>query len=299
MIRPSWSGVFPSLATPFDENGELDLAGQRAITRFAVDSGSHGLICFGLAGEVFRLTAAERLELLTVIVDECAGRVPVLAGTGTESEHASVQLARALAAGGADGLVIPPPLTCPASQPELMHYFEAVATATDLPVMIQDAPEYLSVEVGPRVVTELLDRVPNLVAMKLEIGADHLAPWVEEFDGRLQLFCGNGGLYLIDCLRLGAAGIAPGVDLIDLLVEIHDLWRDDRQDDAWERMVRVLPMLTFQMTDIEHFNAAAKYVLVKRGVLTGDHLRAPTLRLGDTGRQLADDYLAQLSLVKV
>ena len=74
MIRPSWRGVFPSLATPFDENGELDLAGQRAITRFAVDSGSHGLICFGLAGEVFRLTPSERLELLAVIVDECAGR---------------------------------------------------------------------------------------------------------------------------------------------------------------------------------------------------------------------------------
>jgi hypothetical protein len=63
--------------------------------------------------------------------------------------------------------------------------------------------------------------------------------------------------YLIDCLRFGAAGVAPGVDLVDLLVEIHGLWRDQQHDAAWERMHRVLPMLAFQMQDIEHFNATA------------------------------------------
>jgi 2-keto-3-deoxy-L-arabinonate dehydratase len=299
MTSPSWSGIFPSLATPFTPDDELDLDGQRAITRFAIDNGSHGLICFGLAGEVFRLTAAERVRLLEAIVAECDGQVPVLAGVGTEAVHTSVRLARELAAAGADGLVLPPPITAPSSQLELVHYFEAIAGATDLPVMLQDAPEFLNVEVGPSVVAELLDRTPNLVALKLEVGADALVPWVEQFGSRLHVLCGNGGMYLIDCLRFGAAGIAPAVDLVDRLVEIYDLWRQERHDDAWQRMSLVLPMLTFQMQSMEHCNAMAKYVLRKRGVLQCDRLRAPAQQLGPAGRQIIDDYLARLAVVPV
>src|SRR5919201_5065467 len=115
-MEPSWSGIFPSLPTPFSPEGDLDLPSQRAVVRFAVENGSHGLICFGLAGEVFRRSTGERLELLNTIVDEVGGRVPVLAGVGTEAEHTSIRLAKATAAAGADGLVIPPPITAPASR---------------------------------------------------------------------------------------------------------------------------------------------------------------------------------------
>jgi 4-hydroxy-tetrahydrodipicolinate synthase len=265
--------------------------------RFAVQSGSHGLICFGLAGEVFRLTPSERIELLGPIVDECGGRIPVLAGVGTEAEHTSVELARAAAAAGADGLVIPPPLTAPASSSELVRYFETVAGAVDLPVMIQEAPEYLKVEVGPGIVAQLVDRISNLAALKLEVGPDALVPWVEAFDQRLQIFCGNGGLYLIDCIRFGAAGVAPGVDLVDVLAEIYELWQSDRAGEAWERMRLVLPLVVFQMRDIDHYNATAKYALCKRGVLACDEMRAPAYRLEAPGRQIMDHYLEELNLV--
>ncbi|HEX4009410.1 MAG TPA: dihydrodipicolinate synthase family protein [Solirubrobacteraceae bacterium] len=299
MTRPSWAGIFPSIATPFQRDGGLDLEGQRAIVSFAVESGSHGLICFGLAGEVFRLTPSERLELLSAIVEECNGRIPVLAGVGTEAEHTSVQLARAAASVGADGLVVPPPLTAPASSSELLHYFETVGNAVDLPIMIQDAPEYLKVEVGPSVVAQLVDRLPNLAALKLEVAADALAPWVEAFAERLNIFCGNGGLYLLDCLRFGAAGIAPGVDLVDVLVDIHELWQADQAEEAWQRLRMVLPMIAFQMQDIDHYNATAKYVLGKRGILPAPHLRAPAYRLDASGEQIMDEYLDRLKLVAV
>lgn len=295
-MEPRWSGIFPSLPTPFSLEGELDVASQRAVVRFAIESGSHGLICFGLAGEVFRLTPDERLELLSAIVEEADGRVPVLAGVGTEAEHTSIRLAKAATAAGADGLVIPPPLTGPASRPELIRYFERIAGATDLPVMIQDAPEYLSVAVGPSMVEELADRVANLEAVKLEVGASALAEWVEQFRDRLAFFCGNGGLYLIDCLAAGAAGIAPGTDTVDVLVEIHDLWRSDQHEEAWSRLRDVLPMIAFQMESIEHYNATAKYVLNKRGVLATTELRAPALRLNDSAKAIVDRYMDGLTL---
>ena len=296
MTKNTWSGIYPSLATPFHSSGELDVPSQRAITRFAVDSGAHGLICFGLAGEVFRLTADERIELLHAIVAEADGRVPVLAGVGTEAVHSSVELAKRAAAAGADGLVLPPPITCPASTSELVRYFERVVGATELPVMIQDAPEYLNVEVGPDVVEELLARIPNLVALKLEVGADGLVPWIEAFGGRLKIFCGSGGIYLIDCLARGVDGVAPGVDVVDLLVEIHDLWHGERHDAALERFRTVLPLLTFEMQSIEHFNASAKHVLERRGVLSGSELRAPAIQLDVAGREILDLHLRTLDL---
>jgi 2-keto-3-deoxy-L-arabinonate dehydratase len=293
---PAWRGIFPSLATPFTATGELDLEGQRAVTRFALDSGSHGLICFGLAGEVFRLDAEERIELLHAIVAETDGRVPVLAGVGTEATRSSVKLAVAAAEAGADGLVIPPPLTAPASRPALVRYFQEVAGATDLPVMIQDAPEYLSVEVGPEVVEEILGSIPNLVALKLEVGAGGLAGWAAAFDGRLTIFCGSGGMYLLDCLEHGAAGVAPGVDLVDLLVDIYELWSSENHAEARERMRAVLPMLTFQMQTIDHYNATAKRVLCKRGLLADAHMRAPEFQLGPVGERLVDRHLAELGV---
>jgi dihydrodipicolinate synthase/N-acetylneuraminate lyase len=299
MPRSSWTGIFPSLATPFLPNGDLDIDDQRAIVRFALESGSHGLICFGLAGEVFRLTPDERIELLRAIVEECGGRVPVLAGVGAEAEHTSIRLAKAAVDAGADGVVIPPPITAPASESELIRYFERVAGEADVPVMIQDAPEYLNLEVGPAVIAQLVDRIPNFSALKLEIAADALVPWIEAFADQLAIFCGNGGLYLIDCLRHGAAGVAPGVDLVDVLVEIHDLWEEDRQHEAWERMRLVLPMIIFQMRDINHYNATAKHVLRRRGVISNTELRAPAYRLIDAGRRILDDYLAQLELATV
>jgi dihydrodipicolinate synthase/N-acetylneuraminate lyase len=75
-----------------------------------------------------------------------------------------------LAAAAADGIVIPPPLTSPASSSELVRYFETVAGVVDLPVMIRDAPDYLKVEVGPGIVAQLVDRISNLAGLKLEVG---------------------------------------------------------------------------------------------------------------------------------
>jgi 4-hydroxy-tetrahydrodipicolinate synthase len=293
---PAWRGIFPSLPTPFTDSGDIDLAAQREVTRFALDQGSHGLICFGLAGEVFRLTPDERIELLRVIVAETNGAVPVLAGVGTEATHGSVRLAKAAAEAGADGLVVPPPLTSPASKPALIRYFQEIAAATDLPVMIQDAPEYLTVELGPEVVAEMLESIPNLAAVKLEVGANGLASWVSAFGDRVKLFCGSGGLYLLDCLEQGAAGVAPGVDLVDQLVDIYELWSSDRRPEARERMRAVLSMLVFQMQTIEHYNATAKYVLCKRGVLSVGQMREPAVQLDDVCKILLDRHMAELGL---
>src|SRR5579862_4299566 len=122
-----WGGIFPSIPTAFASDGGLDLAAQRRMTRFAVDKGAHGLLCFGLAGEVLRLTPAERCALCDVILEEVNGQVPVLVGASAESEFTACQLAAYAERAGASGIVLPIPTGGLISEELLLRYFAGVA----------------------------------------------------------------------------------------------------------------------------------------------------------------------------
>jgi dihydrodipicolinate synthase/N-acetylneuraminate lyase len=292
-----WKGIFPSLPTAFDDEGELDLDGQRALARFAVTSGANGVLCFGLAGEVFRLTPGERRTLLEVISEEIAGRIPILAGVGAEATHTSLKLAREACAAGADAVVIPPPITTRLSREDLLRYFSDIAEAAQLPAMIQDAPEYLGVDLGPELVLEAARHSPHIRFAKLEAGADAIADWVERAEGVVSVFGGNAGLFVLDCLDHGAAGIAPGAEVTDFLASIYGHWCNDQHETAWSEFRKLLPILVYQSSQgIDHFNACAKYVLVRRGVLAGGHLRRPARALDEGSRRLLDRYLADLGV---
>lgn len=275
MSTPTWQGIFPSLPTPFDDEDRIDLPAMRRLVEFAIDAGAHGLVCLGLAGEVGRLSGAEREALTSTIVEASAGRRPVLVGVTGESQSASVALARQATRAGADGLVVPPPVGYKLTARELVSFLATVAAATDLPVLVQDAPEYLDVVVGPEAVLAAAESAPNIVGVKLETGAEGIEEWRTALGERFVLFGGNGGIHLLDCLRAGAQGVMPGLDTVDLQTEIAEAEEQGRPEEADEAFARLLPMLVYELQTIDLYNACAKYVLNKRGVLEGVSLRAP------------------------
>ena len=286
----SWAGIFPSIPTAFCDDGSLDLESQAAVARFSVECGAQGLLCFGLAGEVFRLTPQERIAALEAIVEGVAGRIPVLAGVGTEALHTSVALARAARAAGADGLVIPPPVTTRPSRSELIRYFAQIAVAGELPVMVQDAPVYLGIELGPELVEEAAQSAPEIVCVKLEAGPERISEWIAETGDAFAIFDGNAGIALLDTLDNGAVGNAPGADVTDELVVTYALWLAGDAEAARARFAPLLPLLMFESQGIEHFNACAKHLLARRGVLASSHMRAPANGLNAVGRALTERY---------
>jgi 4-hydroxy-tetrahydrodipicolinate synthase len=294
----SWAGIFPSIPTAFADDGSLDLQSQAAVARFSVECGAQGLLCFGLAGEVFRLTPRERREALEAIVEGVAGRIPVLAGVGAEALHTSLALAREAREAGADGVVIPPPVSTRPSRRELMRYFAEIAAAAELPAMVQDAPEFLGIELGPDLVVEVARSSAEIGCVKLEAGAERIAEWVEAAAGELTVFGGNAGIYLLDTLDQGAVGIAPGAEVTDELTASYALWRSGDAAGAWRRFAPVLPLLVFESQGIEHFNACAKHLLARRGVLASSHMRAPTTGLTAIGRALAERYFDEIAATR-
>lgn len=265
--------------------------------RFALSMGAHGLVAFGLAGEVPRLGAAERKLLTDVILEEAGGRVPVLVGAGAESASVACELAVYAEAAGASCVVLPAPGPGRLDAPALVDYFTRVASSVSLPVMIQDAPAYVGHAIGPAIVAAVAAQAPNVRLVKLEAGPSELAAWLDELGNEFSVWGGDAGMYLLDAVRVGAAGVIPGVDLVDLLVEVYETEAAGDRAGAEELFRRVLPMIVFEIQlSIDHFNACAKSVLVRRGVLENARLRAPAAALGSASLQLLHEHLAALDL---
>jgi len=293
----TWRGVYPAICTPFTADDAIDLDAQRRVVRFALECGSHGIVAFGLAGEVLKLSVDERRQLTEVIVDEVGGAVPVFVGAGAPSVRASIELARYAEEAGASCVVLPAPMGGALGDAALVDYFVRIAAAVSLPVMIQDAPAYLGVGLGPEIVRQVGAVVDTVRLVKLEAGPVEMSQWIDRLGGEFSIWGGDGGVYLLDCIRTGAAGIIPGVDLVDLIVRVYEEEARGESALAEERLREILPMLVFEMQhSIDHYNTCAKRVLVHRGVLDHAGLRAPAASLGDVSRTLLDRYLAGLQL---
>jgi 4-hydroxy-tetrahydrodipicolinate synthase len=140
-------------------------------------------------------------------------------------------------------------------------------------------------------------RAPNVRLVKIEAGPSELSSWIEELGPEFSVWGGDAGMYLLDAVRVGAAGVIPGVDLVDLLVEIYETDAAGDRAGADELFRRVLPMIVFEIQlSIDHFNACAKSVLIRRGVLENARLRAPAASLGSCSLRLLDEHLASLHL---
>ena len=117
-----------------------------------------------------------------------------------------------------------------------------------------------------------------------------IAHWVEAAAGELIVFGGNGGIFLLDTLDNGAVGNAPGADVTDELTATYALWKSGDGEGARTRFAHLLPLLVFESQGIEHYNACAKHLLVRRGILASAHMRVPTTGLTEIGRALAERY---------
>lgn len=297
MTPDTWRGVYPAICTPFTPDDTVDLDAQRRVVRFVLDGGAHGIVAFGLAGEVLKLSTNERKALTDAILEEAAGAVPVFIGAGGPSIGAAIELARYAEGAGASCVVLPAPMSGALDEPTLVDYFVRVASSVSVPVIIQDAPAYLGVRLGPGLVGRVAAGAENVRLVKLEAGPVEMGEWIASLGPEFSIWGGDGGVYLLDCLRTGAAGIIPGCDLVDVLVQVYEADAEGDPSRADELFRAVLPTLVFEMQhSIDHYNYCAKAVLVRRGVLDHAGLRAPAASFGDVSELLLEQHMARLGL---
>ena len=163
--------------------------------------------------------------------------------------------------------------------------------------MIQDAPAYLGVGLGSELVSRIGARAENVRLVKLEAGPVEMSKWIDDLGAEFTIWGGDGGVYLLDCIRIGATGIIPGVDLVDLLVRVYEAEARGETALADEGLGEILPMLVFEMQhSIDHYNHCAKHTLKRRGVELNVALRQPAEQFGGLSLRLLERYVDRLEL---
>jgi 4-hydroxy-tetrahydrodipicolinate synthase len=267
------AGVRPIVHTPFagDAGRQIDVDSLRRLVRHVVDGGVDGVVPLGLASEPWAITEDERELVLGVVVDEVAGRVPIMAGVDGHTAIAT-ERARRAAAAGAHALQVVPPQNVTIDQ--AFDHLELVAEQSGLPVLVQDAPQVTGIQLPVDVLIERVGRNPLLLGVKAE-GIDS-GPKVSALAAAgIPVVAGWGGLHYPESVARGTVGCIPGSDIAVALRAVHQrLAAGDRE--AGERLYRlVLPLLTFECRSLGLLILSAKRALVRLGVLGSDQMRAP------------------------
>ena len=164
-MRTPFTGVGTALVTPFRSDGSLDEAAVRRLVRRQIDAGIHFVSPCGTTGEAPTLSDAEKCHVCELVVDEVAGRVPVLAGAGGYNTHEVIDQIRELSRLGVDGILSVTPYYNKPTQEGLFQHYQAVAESTSLPIVLYNVPGRTGTNLEPVTVARLA-AIPNIVGVK-------------------------------------------------------------------------------------------------------------------------------------
>lgn len=277
-------GVLPIVATPFTASGEVDRPSFEKLIDTLPGWGAAGLTLFGIAGEYYKLTDAERQWMAAELTRRCRslGVHSVVSVTDHATEVA-VETARRWAGMGADALMLLPPFFLKPGAAATDQHIRAVAQAVPgTPIMVQYAPEQTGVAIPPATLASIAKDLPNVGDFKIECKppGPYITRLIEmaggEAGGGVRVHVGNAGYNMIESFDRGAVGLMPGCSMTDLYCDILDALGTNRRDRAVDLHTTLLALLNQIRQDVEMIIRFEKHILVKRGVIANDACRRPT-----------------------
>jgi len=279
----NWTGVFPAVTTKFTANDELDFESFDLNIEAQLQAGAKGIILGGSLGEASVLTDEEKFELLSHTISLVGGRVPVLLNIAESTTKRALEVVKKAEALGADGLMLLPPMRYHASVDEALTFFAAVATSTELPIMIYNNPIDYKIEVTLDMF-EILSQYPNVQAIKESTrDVSNVTRLINRFGDRFKIFTGVDPLAM-ESIVMGADGWVAG--LVDAFpretVAIFNLIKANRISEALTIYRWFLPVL-----ELDIHPKLVQYIKLAE-VATGlgtEIVRAPRLALEGTERE--------------
>lgn len=198
--------ISTAMVTPFDNKGHIDFAKTTQLVNHLIENGSESLVVSGTTGESPTLSKEEKLALFQHVVKVVEGRVPVIAGTGSNNTYASVELTKKAEQIGVDAIMAVGPYYNKPNQEGLYQHFKEIASSTSLPVMVYNIPGRSAVNIFPETIIRL-SKIPNVVAVKEASGnLSAMAKIIAGTDEDFFLYSGDDGLTL-PVLSIGGVGV--------------------------------------------------------------------------------------------
>jgi 4-hydroxy-tetrahydrodipicolinate synthase len=292
-------GVYIIAATPFTEEGALDLQSIDTLTDFYLGCGVHGFTLLGMMGEAHKLTADESLSVVDRVIRRAQGR-QVIVGVSHAGLENVRRLSHEVMVAGASGVMVAPPAGLKGDDGVYNYYAQVFkALGPDIPVVYQDYPQTTGVYLAPSVFERMVDDFRQLVMLKHE-DAPGLAKLTRVREGekklgrrRVSILVGNGGLYLPQEMRRGADGAMTGFAWPEMLVQVYELFAAGKAEEAEDLFDIYLPLVRHEQQPSIGL-ALRKEVLFRRGAIKSPRQRAPGSSLTATDRGELESLTARL-----
>ena len=270
------AGVFNVISTPLDNADEIDQKTLQKEIDWLIKCGSNGAV-LAMVSEVLRFSAAERRKQWQLSLEYLSDRIPLVVSVGAESSAIAVALAKDAEKDGATAVMATPPSAFVATADEVKKYYQRIIEAVEIPVIVQDASNYLGAPIELETYVELIDKYgQERVQFKPEAKPvkERLKQLNEISNNRARVFEGQGGIDLLDTHPLGVKGTMPGSEVPWAIVA---LWNAlERKDLVTAKAIHtpLAKLISFQTT-LDAYVAVEKYLLVKQGIFSNTNQRGP------------------------
>jgi dihydrodipicolinate synthase/N-acetylneuraminate lyase len=294
----SMKGVYPILAAPINEKGQLVIDDLENQVEWLISKGVHGL-GIAVATEIYKFNEDERDLILSTVVRVNNGRTKVVMNTGAESTDVAIAYSKRAEELGADALMIRPTSFIPVPASENIEYFGKIAESISLPIFLQDQN---TAPIPPAMAVACAKRHENLCYIKVETPPTipRMAETQKLAEGTgLVLFGGAGGAFAVEELKRGSVGTMPGSTLPDMFVRVWDYFQAGDEEAANAEMRRHAALFGILAQGQGFANWVYKHIMVRRGVFSvgSDFARHPALKPDAEHYKEVDALLESLDLI--
>ncbi|WP_158810974.1 dihydrodipicolinate synthase family protein [Beijerinckia sp. L45] len=300
LITEDEKGVCVIAATPFRDDGDVDLGSIDSLVDFYLASGVTGMTILGMMGEANKLSDDESLQVMKRFIDRVAGKVPVVVGVSSSGTTALLKLASASMDAGAAGVMVAP-IASIRTEEQAFSYFASVCAGlgAGVPVVLQDFPFVTTVHLSVDTINRIIDAFPQVVMLKHEDcpGFNKLTRLRKgSMSGqhrRISILVGSGGLYLPQELARGADGAMTGFAYPEMLVEVTARYAAGDPEGGEDVFDIYLPLLRHEAQPGLGL-ALRKEIIRRRGAIASSFVRAPGPKLTQEDHDELSRLIARL-----
>jgi 4-hydroxy-tetrahydrodipicolinate synthase len=296
MNSNQFSGVFTALATPM-RNGEIDYSSLGALVAHQTAGRIDGLVSMGTTGESPTLDHKQHIVVIRATVEAAEGKVPVIAGTGSNSTAEAVALTKLAESAGADGFLVVAPYYNKPNQEGLFQHFSAIAEVTDKPIVLYSIPSRCGIEISVDVAARLYEKYPHVCCMKAAEGScEKVAEYVRKLGPDYAVMSGDDSLTL-PFMSAGANGVISVASNLVVRPLVAMVQAANRNDFSAAREIYLKHFPFFKAIFLEPNPVPIKYCLHRAGITASDEVRLPLAQLGADTRTAIDRVMSELELI--
>ena len=275
-----FTGAGVAIITPFHADGSENYEKLDELIQFHCDNGTDGIVICGTTGESSTLTEEEHMDCIKFTIRQTKGRIPVIAGTGSNCTETAIMMSKEAASYGADALLVVTPYYNKATQGGLIRYYTEIANSVKLPIIMYNVPSRTGCNILPETAATLYRDVENIVAIKEATGnVAQAAKAMYLTDGKLDLYSGEDGI-VVPLMSIGAIGVISVWSNV-APKDVHDMcmaFFDGDTKKAMEIQLKAQPLIEALFSEVNPI--PVKKALNLMGMEAGP-LRSPLTEMTD------------------